>query len=146
MTRKEQEAVSNEQLSVAWQLTVVVPRGKECGELMTMPPAEQTMEAMQDNGQGDDEVGLKLTDAVQRPGSVFTVIGPGQEIVGGVSAAQRCRVEALLRGVGAAAAKSEELISVSVQPLPARISAVVALGAGALFAKVAPSRQSAVVP
>src|SRR4051812_38357113 len=48
-----------------------------------------------------------------------------------------------LRGFGAPAVKSPELLSVSVQPLAARRSAVVVLGAGA-FAP--PSLQLAVVP
>src|SRR5262249_47337673 len=50
---------------------------------------------------------------------------------------------ALLRGVGARALKSVPLLFASVQPLTARSSAVVVLGAGA-FAP--PSLQLAVVP
>jgi len=45
--------------------------------------------------------------------------------------AQTLVVDALLRGLGAPAMKSALLLSVSVQPLPARRSAVVLLGAGA---------------
>ena len=48
----------------------------------------------------------------------------------------------MLRGLAAAAAKSVELLSVSVQPLPFRISALVVLGAGA----TAVSKQVAVLP
>src|SRR5690349_12985168 len=53
------------------------------------------------------------------------------------------RAVALLRGLGAAALKSDPLLSVSVQPFAARTSAVVVLGAGAL---APPSLQLAVVP
>src|SRR3954449_3281328 len=48
-----------------------------------------------------------------------------------VAAEQLPGVEALLRGLGAAAVKSAELLSVSVQPPLPRKSAVVGLGAGA---------------
>jgi len=58
--------------------------------------------------------------------------GVGQEFV----------ADAVLRGVGAAAAKSVELLSVSTQPPPFRISAMVVLGAGA----TAVSKQLAVLP
>ena len=59
---------------------------------------------------------------------------------------QKLPGEALLRGFGAPVAKSEALLSLSVQPLAFRRSAVVLLGAGALSAVVEPSRQTAVVP
>src|SRR5689334_16191859 len=52
---------------------------------------------------------------------------------GGVrtGAPQTCNAEAELRGAGAAAVKSAELLSVSVQPLPARKAASVLLKVGA---------------
>src|SRR5690242_14079088 len=53
------------------------------------------------------------------------------------------RAVALLRGLAAAAAKSAELLSVSVQPPAARKTAFAVLGAG-VFAP--PSLQLAVVP
>jgi len=62
---------------------------------------------------------------------------------GFVGVAQAFVAEEVFLGVGDAAAKSVLLLSVSVQPLPARMSAVVVLGAGA-FAP--PSLQFAVAP
>src|SRR5436305_1981111 len=56
---------------------------------------------------------------------------------------QEFSADELLRGVGAAAVKSAELLSVSAQPFAPRRSAVVVLGAGA-FAP--PSLQLAVAP
>ncbi len=55
---------------------------------------------------------------------------------------QGAAVVAVLRGVGATAVKSVELLSVSVQPFPPRLSAVVVEGAGA----TAVSKQLAVAP
>src|SRR4051812_4757064 len=61
----------------------------------------------------------------------------------GVVVEQKCSGESVLRGVAAAAVKSAALLSVSVQPSPARKIAFVVLGAGA---RPAPSKQSGVVP
>ena len=59
--------------------------------------------------------------------------------VGLVSAEHAFTREAVFRGMGAPAAKSAELLSVSVQPLPARSAAVVLLrtGAGAVSEQLA---------
>ena len=59
------------------------------------------------------------------------------------------RAEAVLRGVGAKAEKSVELVSVSVLPPPPLTSAVVVEGAGALLVVTLPvpvSLQDAVAP
>src|SRR5215204_7700078 len=67
----------------------------------------------------------------------------------GVGTLHELSVVAVLRGLAAAAAKSVELLSVSVQPAAARMSALVVEGAGAFPVPpvVAPaSLQFAVVP
>src|SRR5439155_3147621 len=62
---------------------------------------------------------------------------------GALSPVQKCNGDAVLRGLGAPTAKSDALLSESVQPLSARRTAVVLLGA----AVAAPSsKQFAVVP
>ena len=58
-------------------------------------------------------------------------VGVGVEVGVGVDAWQLFNGEPLLRGFGAPSAKSRALLSVSMQPPPARKSAVVLLGAGA---------------
>src|SRR5438094_2063451 len=62
---------------------------------------------------------------------------------GALSPVQKCNGDAVLRGLGATTAKSDALLSESVQPISARRTAVVLLGA----AVAAPSsKQFAVVP
>jgi hypothetical protein len=71
-------------------------------------------------------------------------VGVGEGVGVGVGVAEHeLKGEALLRGLGAAAAKSEELSSVSSQPFPARRIAFVFEGA---CAAPAPSKQSFSVP
>ena len=72
---------------------------------------------------------VKVTVAVQALAPVLCVMLAGQVIP---SVAQTLTGEELLRGVGLPVAKSEGLLSVSVQPLAPRRMATVALGAGAL--------------
>ncbi len=60
----------------------------------------------------------------------------------GVGTLHELSAVAVLRGLGVVAVKSVELLSVSVQPAPARTSAVVVEGAGA----TAVSKQLAVAP
>ena len=74
---------------------------------------------------------VALTVAVvPAPGGAISV--DGQVTTGGLSTGvQGSSGDAVFRGVGAAAVKSAALLSVSVQPPPARNAAVVALRVGA---------------
>ena len=81
------------------------------------------------HGVGASAVMPVLAGAVDSPHC--NCLSGGQEMDSEVSTAQGAAVVALLRGLGAPVVKSEELLSVSVQPLFLRKMAVVPLGAAA---------------
>jgi hypothetical protein len=64
----------------AVQVTVVVPTGKACGEVIVVAP---TLQVMVGTGQ-PVVVGVNDTEAVHCPGSVFTLKSDGQLSVGGI--------------------------------------------------------------
>ena len=75
--------------------------------------------------------------------AVHVRVPPVELAPGGVHPEQVLIGEEVLRGLGASAAKSVALLSVSVQPFAPRSTAVVLLGAGV---GAEPSKQFAVVP
>ncbi len=85
---------------------------------------------------------LKVTSTVTSTGTlVATLAGLVSVTMGGTSTPQLLVGEAVLRGVGAPVLKSAALLSVSTQPAPLRMVAVVLEGAGA---GPEPSKQLAV--
>ena len=74
---------------------------------------------------------LKVTVTGASTGTLVALgVGVVPVTVGGTSAPQLLVGDAVLRGVGASALKSAALLSVSVQPLPARLTELVLDGAG----------------
>jgi len=119
VTVTEKLQVAEPQSLLAVQTTMVVPTGKLNGEVTSVlagngPPAVTHWTVM---GAAPEVVVLNVTDAVQTPASA-TIIWLDGQVMPGVP--QKTAGDALLRGDGVPVAKSVELLSVSVQPLPAR--------------------------
>jgi hypothetical protein len=73
---------------------------------------------------------MTLRRSVSDDGRVLSVKEKGSPVFA-CATAQTCAADVVLRGSGAAAAKSAELLLVSAQPLPFLTTALVTLGAGA---------------
>jgi len=84
-------------------------------------------------GTAAGKLSVARSSAIDRTGwtSTSTAADPLASVGGGGGAVQALAGDDAFSGSGAAVAKSAPLSSVSVQPPPARASAVVALGAGA---------------